>query len=205
VAAHREPRRLLLPPIAPPSAQLGTAEGARNSALYSEGAFLLSCKLHLLLRRSPPAPFEELIDAHYRATAQRILKRCRAVIDERRPPEGTPPVRAASAAASALRRARAVNAHDGSLAAAAEGWAGRGCALAFSPIAAPLPRSPRPLCSRRARTEPYAPAAPRPRSTQVEGRALCSEGLVCSLRRLMPRLEEALGPYARAAEAAASH
>mmetsp|Transcript_41006 Transcript_41006/g.101575 ORF Transcript_41006/g.101575 Transcript_41006/m.101575 type:complete len:358 (+) Transcript_41006:443-1516(+) len=100
--------------------QMGTAEGLHNSRLYNEGAFLLSQKLHVLLLRNMPQPFESLCHAHYRATARRIIARCKVVLDERKPPEGTPT--------------------DAS-------------------------------------------------------HALCSEGLVHSLRKLMPHVEQAMKPY----------
>lgn len=89
------------------------------------------------------------------------------MLDERRPPEGTPRVRARSTPTELL---------------------------------PPRGESARRPCERlRSSREPLIARPPRARSlrlrVQDESHALCSQGLVFSLRKLMPRIEQALAPF----------
>lgn len=43
--------------------QVGTLDGARNALIYNESAFLATARTTLALLRSPPAPFQPLIQA----------------------------------------------------------------------------------------------------------------------------------------------
>ncbi|XP_022925845.1 probable ubiquitin-conjugating enzyme E2 24 [Cucurbita moschata] len=65
-------------------AQLGRAEGERNSASYNENAYLVTCKSMMYLLSKPPKHFEALVEEHFRRRYQHILAACRAYM------EGTP-------------------------------------------------------------------------------------------------------------------
>ncbi|KAL0542818.1 hypothetical protein IC582_017896 [Cucumis melo] len=65
-------------------AQLGRAEGERNSASYNENAFLVTCKSMMYLLSKSPKHFETLVEEHFRRRYQHILAACRAYM------EGTP-------------------------------------------------------------------------------------------------------------------
>ena len=54
----------------------GTAEGEKNSKLYNESAFLLSCQTYLHLMRRPPAGFESLIAHHFKHRGHALLRAC---------------------------------------------------------------------------------------------------------------------------------
>ena len=61
--------------------RVGSAEGAKGSRLYSESAFLLSCRSALrLLARRPPAPFEGLVRSFYRHHRERLFRSCGAYL-----------------------------------------------------------------------------------------------------------------------------
>ena len=61
--------------------QVGSAEGAKNSRLYSESTFLLCCRSALALLRRPPPPFGPLVRAHYREARARLLGACEQYLD----------------------------------------------------------------------------------------------------------------------------
>ena len=52
--------------------QVGSDEGERNTAQYNEQAFLASAKSMLYLLRRPPAHFERLVRAHFKARGKTI-------------------------------------------------------------------------------------------------------------------------------------
>ncbi|KAG0566839.1 hypothetical protein KC19_7G091700, partial [Ceratodon purpureus] len=56
--------------------QIGLPEGEKNSLLYNENAFLLSCKSMLYLFRHPPQGFEPLIRQHFQQRGPMLLKAC---------------------------------------------------------------------------------------------------------------------------------
>ncbi|CAM6052072.1 unnamed protein product [Sphagnum compactum] len=60
--------------------QVGTAEGEKNSLLYNENAFLLSCKSMLYLLRRPPMHLELLIQQHFAQRGARLLQSCEAYL-----------------------------------------------------------------------------------------------------------------------------
>ncbi|CAM6015206.1 unnamed protein product [Sphagnum balticum] len=60
--------------------QVGTAEGEKNSLLYNENAFLLSCKSMLYLLRRPPMHLELLIQQHFVQRGARLLQSCEAYL-----------------------------------------------------------------------------------------------------------------------------
>jgi ubiquitin-conjugating enzyme E2 O len=60
--------------------QVGTAEGEKNSVLYNENAFLLSCKSMLYLLRRPPMHLELLIQQHFAQQGARLLQSCEAYL-----------------------------------------------------------------------------------------------------------------------------
>ncbi|BBN16839.1 hypothetical protein Mp_7g09720 [Marchantia polymorpha subsp. ruderalis] len=60
--------------------QVGTGEGEKNSVVYNENSFLLSCKSMLYLLRRPPRHFEELIGEHFRQRGNRIIQSCKAYL-----------------------------------------------------------------------------------------------------------------------------
>ncbi|CAK9208764.1 unnamed protein product [Sphagnum jensenii] len=60
--------------------QVGTAEGEKNSILYNENAFLLSCKSMLYLLRRPPMHLELLIQQHFAQRGARLLQSCEAYL-----------------------------------------------------------------------------------------------------------------------------
>ncbi|KAJ7538473.1 hypothetical protein O6H91_11G049400 [Diphasiastrum complanatum] len=60
--------------------QVGTPEGEKNSLVYNENSFLLSCKSMLYLLRRPPKHFEELIQYHFKARGSHILLACKAYL-----------------------------------------------------------------------------------------------------------------------------
>ncbi|CAK9218949.1 unnamed protein product [Sphagnum troendelagicum] len=60
--------------------QVGTAEGEKNSILYNENAFLLSCKSMLYLLRRPPMHLELLIQRHFAQRGARLLQSCEAYL-----------------------------------------------------------------------------------------------------------------------------
>ena len=62
--------------------QSGTAEGKRNGDQYNEQAFLASARSMISTVRDPPRHFEPLIRAHFHARAPKILRVCRAYLDE---------------------------------------------------------------------------------------------------------------------------
>ena len=56
--------------------QVGSAEGAKNSALYNESAFLLSLKTYLALMKTPPEHFEKLVQEHFRGVGSKLVAAC---------------------------------------------------------------------------------------------------------------------------------
>jgi ubiquitin-conjugating enzyme E2 O len=62
--------------------QSGTAEGKRNGDQYNEQAFLASARSMISTVRDPPRHFEPLIRAHFHAKAPKILRVCRAYLEE---------------------------------------------------------------------------------------------------------------------------
>ena len=61
--------------------QVGSDEGERNTAQYNEQAFLASAKSMLYLLRRPPAHFERLVRAHFKARGKTILDACAAYLN----------------------------------------------------------------------------------------------------------------------------
>lgn len=61
-------------------AQIGQAEGEKNSISYNENAFLVSCRSMLYLLRKPPKHFEALVDEHFSQRCRNILLACKAYI-----------------------------------------------------------------------------------------------------------------------------
>lgn len=59
-------------------AQIGKAEGEKNSFSYNENAFLVSCRSMIYLLRKPPKHFEALVDEHFRSCCKNILLACKA-------------------------------------------------------------------------------------------------------------------------------
>ena len=62
--------------------QSGTEEGKRNGDQYNEQAFLASARSMIATLKDPPMHFERLIRAHFKARAPKILRVCRAYLDE---------------------------------------------------------------------------------------------------------------------------
>ncbi|KAL2612071.1 hypothetical protein R1flu_023763 [Riccia fluitans] len=60
--------------------QVGTGEGEKNSVVYNENSFLLSCKSMLYLLRRPPKHLEELIGQHFRQRGSRVIQACKAYL-----------------------------------------------------------------------------------------------------------------------------
>ncbi|CAM6099354.1 unnamed protein product [Calypogeia fissa] len=60
--------------------QVGTGEGEKNSLVYNENSFLLSCKSMLYLLRRPPMHFEDLIRDHFRKRGYHVLLACKAYL-----------------------------------------------------------------------------------------------------------------------------
>ena len=62
--------------------QSGTEEGKRNGDQYNEQAFLASARSMLSTLKDPPLHFERLIRVHFKARGPKILRVCRAYLDE---------------------------------------------------------------------------------------------------------------------------
>ena len=60
--------------------RVGSAEGAKGSRLYSESAFLLSCRSALRLLKRPPAPFGGLVRSFYGHHRERLFASCEAYL-----------------------------------------------------------------------------------------------------------------------------
>jgi len=60
--------------------QVGTLEGEKNSVMYNENSFLLSCKSMLYLLRRPPMHFEDLIRENFVERGAGLLKSCEAYL-----------------------------------------------------------------------------------------------------------------------------
>lgn len=60
--------------------QVGTLEGEKNSVVYNENSFLLSCKSMLYLIRRPPMHFEDLIRQNFRVKGAGLLRSCEAYL-----------------------------------------------------------------------------------------------------------------------------
>ena len=60
--------------------RVGSAEGAKGSRLYSESAFLLSCRSALRLVRRPPAAFGALVRSFYGHHKGRLFESCGAYL-----------------------------------------------------------------------------------------------------------------------------
>ena len=60
--------------------RVGSAEGAKGSRLYSESAFLLSCRSALRLVKRPPMPFGGLVRSFYRHHRERLFRSCGAYL-----------------------------------------------------------------------------------------------------------------------------
>ena len=60
--------------------RVGSAEGAKGSRLYSESAFLLSCRSALRLTKRPPAPLGGLVRSFYRHHRERLFESCGAYL-----------------------------------------------------------------------------------------------------------------------------
>ena len=67
--------------------QLGTSEGAHHARRYNEGALLLSCKAMMTSLQHLAPPFERLIRLHFVSARQRILARCRKLLELKDGPE----------------------------------------------------------------------------------------------------------------------
>ena len=65
--------------------QAGSAEGAKNSRLYSESAFLICARTARALLRSPPGAFGPLVRAHYRQAREGLLAAAAAYGEGRAP------------------------------------------------------------------------------------------------------------------------
>ena len=65
--------------------QAGSAEGAKNSRLYSESAFLVCARTARALLRSPPGAFGPLVRAHYRQAREGLLAAASAYGEGRAP------------------------------------------------------------------------------------------------------------------------
>jgi ubiquitin-protein ligase len=61
--------------------QRGTEEGIRNSAIYSENAYLLSLKTMIQTLKRPPSGFEALVRAHFKGRRASILKGIAAYLE----------------------------------------------------------------------------------------------------------------------------
>ena len=61
--------------------QRGTEEGIRNSAIYSENAYLLSLKTMIQTLKRPPSGFEALVQAHFKGRRASILKGIAAYLE----------------------------------------------------------------------------------------------------------------------------
>jgi ubiquitin-protein ligase len=61
--------------------QRGTEEGIRNSAVYSENAYLLSLKTMIQTVKRPPSGFEALVRAHFKDRRASILKGIAAYLE----------------------------------------------------------------------------------------------------------------------------
>ncbi|CAI9783817.1 unnamed protein product [Fraxinus pennsylvanica] len=62
-------------------AQIGKAEGEKNSVSYNENAFLDSCRSMMYLLRKPPKHFEELVKEHFKGRCKNILLACKAYME----------------------------------------------------------------------------------------------------------------------------
>ncbi|KAG0614322.1 hypothetical protein M758_6G168100 [Ceratodon purpureus] len=60
--------------------QVGTLEGEKNSVVYNENSFLLSCKSMLYLIRRPPMHFEDLIRQNFLVKGAGLLRSCDAYL-----------------------------------------------------------------------------------------------------------------------------
>jgi ubiquitin-protein ligase len=60
--------------------QVGTLEGEKNSVVYNENSFLLSCKSILYLIRRPPMHFEDLIRQNFLLKGPGLLRSCEAYL-----------------------------------------------------------------------------------------------------------------------------
>ncbi|XP_051134952.1 probable ubiquitin-conjugating enzyme E2 24 [Andrographis paniculata] len=61
-------------------AQIGRAEGEKNSFSYNENAFLVNCRSMLYILRKPPKHFEALVDEHFSRRSKKILSACKAYV-----------------------------------------------------------------------------------------------------------------------------
>jgi len=61
--------------------QRGTEEGIRNSAMYSENAYLLNLKTMIQTIKRPPVGFEALVRAHFKSRRASILKSIAAYLE----------------------------------------------------------------------------------------------------------------------------
>lgn len=62
-------------------AQIGKADGEKNSVSYNENAFLVTWKSMLYLLRKPPKHFEALVQEHFGNRWKNILLACKAYMD----------------------------------------------------------------------------------------------------------------------------
>ena len=56
---------------------MGSPEGEKNALIYNESAFLLCVKTMINVMHDPPESFEPLVRAHFRQRGPRILACCR--------------------------------------------------------------------------------------------------------------------------------
>ncbi|XP_009605286.1 probable ubiquitin-conjugating enzyme E2 24 [Nicotiana tomentosiformis] len=62
-------------------AQIGKADGEKNSVSYNENAFLVTCKSMLYQLNKPPKHFEALVQEHFGKRWKHILLACKAYMD----------------------------------------------------------------------------------------------------------------------------
>ena len=79
--------------------QLGTSDGAHHARRYNEGALLLSCKAMMTSLQHLAPPFERLIRLHFVSARQRILARCRKLLELKDGPEAEAMLAASGATA----------------------------------------------------------------------------------------------------------
>jgi len=62
--------------------QIGSKEGAHNSMLYNESAYLLTLKSIMAMIRKPPRQFEGLVQLHYAQNCYQIIQRSERLLQK---------------------------------------------------------------------------------------------------------------------------
>eukprot|EP00727_Mastigamoeba_balamuthi_P006326 m51a1_g2313 hypothetical protein (1309) ;mRNA; f:473643-479426 len=70
--------------------QRGTQHGAHSSRLYTENVTLLALNAIVAYANRPPAPFEDICDAHFASRAEAILKRCESYAQQAEQSDAAP-------------------------------------------------------------------------------------------------------------------